>query len=89
MASREIYHRDAGSAETHILVMVRGHATDCGQVVTDTLPQSPGSGAVEYADTLRTELYGIVNEICNSLQSLIGSHAPDIYLLLEIKLAVA
>ena len=60
-----------------------------GEIFAGGLSKGAGAGAVEYADSAYGELHGIVEEIGDGLQSLIGTEAADVKFGFEIELTCA
>ena len=58
------------------------------QVLTNQLTQDAGTRTMKNANTRHTYQYGIVEEMHHGVQSLVTTHASDIYVLMEILLPV-
>lgn len=58
-----------------------------GEVAADCLTQGACPGAVKDAYARCVEAYGIVNEVCHSLDCLVGPHAAYVYLLFKVELS--
>lgn len=87
--SGEVDDGDSGTAEAHVFIV---EGVD-GGVGLQKLPygcaESAGTGAMQNAYSVGTELYGIVDEIGYGLKRFVDTHATYIQLAGEVELPVA
>ena len=83
----QLYDSDASTAELHMLVAIALDTAHTVQVLTDGHFQRAGTRAMQDAHALGIELDGIIDEIGNGLQGLVGTHAAHVDIGFEIQLA--
>ena len=72
-----------------MLIAVALHPVHTLQILSDRHFQGSGSCAMQDAHPLGTELDGIINELGDGLQCLIGPHTAHINIGFEVQLPVA
>ena len=81
----EFHNRNACAAELDVFVVVRDDAGDGVQVLADGLPKCSSTCAVQDTDARCVDQQSVVDEVGDSLQGFVGSHAPNVNLLLEVE----
>ena len=82
----EFHYRDACAAELDVFVVVRDDARDGVQVLADGLPKCSSTCAVQDTDARCVDQQSVVDEVGDSLQGFVGSHAPHVNLLPEVEM---
>ena len=81
----EFHNRNACAAELDMLVVVRDNSGDGVQVLANGLPKRSCTCAVQDTDARCVDQQSVVDEVGDSLQGFVGSHAPNVNLLLEVE----
>ena len=72
-----------------MFIAVGRHSGHCVEILAYGLAQDTGACSMENTHFPLVELYGIVDEIGDSLDGLIGSHSPYVDFAFELQLALA
>lgn len=80
----KLYNGDAGPAELDMFVVVVADAGNGMQIIPNQLPEDAGTGSMKNTDAGRTDLYGVVNEVGDCLESFVAPHASDVDFLFEV-----
>ena len=81
----EFHNRNACAAELDVLVVIRDNSGDGVQVLANGLPKRSCTCAVQDTDARCVDQQSVVDEVGDSLQGFVGSHAPNVNLLLEVE----
>lgn len=82
--SLQLYHRDAGTAELHVLVAVGRDIGYGREVLPYHLPEDAVALSVKDANLRRTHENGVVDEVLHLCEGLVGTHPAHVYFLSEM-----
>ena len=85
----ELDHSNTCSAELYVFVVGRDDARHGLQILPNDLPEGSCACAVKDADAGGIDQKSIVDEVGDCLQCFVSSHAPNIYLLSEVKVLLS